>query len=443
MVKTIGHVHVILFLMWSATFYLHEKYIPDHVAKRCSFSHYHNQTLSDSTQPNSSVDTTPINVMLIADSQLIDNHTYPGRNGFLMKISQHTVDIYLKKNYKALVNQLNPDYIFFLGDYLDNGRSSTDEYFKDQYKRFNSIFHHKHYIKGKNIFTNVVGNHDIGVSDGVKVYSRTRFAETFGDPNSIVKINGVSIISLDTPSLLSKNETIRGSTQKFIDNLANSDDNDKRILLSHIPLYRDPLTQTCGPLRESSKFSLLKGYQYQLFVDYDTSQMILNTIKPELIFSGDDHDYCDIMHSSNNREITVKSISMAMGISHPGIQLLTFVRIDDFFSYNTKLCYLPTPYRNIMNYVMMAIFSGSVIIVCVLVKVGLKRYSPLPLHFNESGRDIDAFKDLNSSQISTIMKYWYTFNMYCEKYKSLDILKHFILLGFSILAIYGLFIMSI
>ena len=54
--------------------------------------------------------------------------------------------------------------------------------------------------------------------------------------------------------------------------------------------------------------------------------------KPFLTFchSGDDHDYCESNHSSvvhdeltPIREVTVKSLSMAMGIQKPGFQLLS------------------------------------------------------------------------------------------------------------------------
>ena len=42
--------------------------------------------------------------------------------------------------------------------------------------------------------------------------------------------------------------------------------------------------------------------------------------------SGDDHDYCEYTHTSHERrilEVTVKSLSIAMGIRQPGLQLLS------------------------------------------------------------------------------------------------------------------------
>lgn len=45
-----------------------------------------------------------------------------------------------------------------------------------------------------------------------------------------------------------------------------------------------------------------------------------------MIYSGDDHDYCEIEHNEFTgriREITVKSMSWAMGIRIPGVQLVS------------------------------------------------------------------------------------------------------------------------
>jgi hypothetical protein len=44
------------------------------------------------------------------------------------------------------------------------------------------------------------------------------------------------------------------------------------------------------------------------------------------VFSGDDHDYCEIVHTENKntaREITVKSMSWAMGVRKPGFLMLS------------------------------------------------------------------------------------------------------------------------
>ena len=111
-----------------------------------------------------------------------------------------------------------------------------------------------------------------------------------------------------------------------------------RVLLTHIPLYRDP-SLSCGPLRETAYFDVNGyGYQYKNSVEESLSNEILNKIQPDITFTGDDHDYCDIQHEGGYREITVKSMSMAMGKKYPAVQLLSFTNNQEF-QYETDICF--------------------------------------------------------------------------------------------------------
>ncbi|OXV06920.1 hypothetical protein Egran_05313 [Elaphomyces granulatus] len=112
------------------------------------------------------------------------------------------------------------------------------------------------------------------------------------------------------------------------------------ILLTHVPLYRKPATP-CGPLRERyppsstdplpeeddrNSIKIQGGYQYQNVLTPAISKELVSKIGPELIhvYSGDDHDYCEVTHheySSSPKEITVKSLSWAMGMRRPGFLL--------------------------------------------------------------------------------------------------------------------------
>jgi len=117
------------------------------------------------------------------------------------------------------------------------------------------------------------------------------------------------------------------------------------ILLTHVPLYRDPGTP-CGPLRERwppsdppkgqtapvipderNAIPVARGYQYQNVLSDSDSNRLVDTIGDVVsVFSGDDHDYCELVHppSKNNaREITVKSMSWAMGVRRPGFLMLS------------------------------------------------------------------------------------------------------------------------
>ena len=101
------------------------------------------------------------------------------------------------------------------------------------------------------------------------------------------------------------------------------------IVLSHVPLYRSG-DASCGPMRErGNAIPLAYGHQYQNALTPLISSDIVKHLVPEeiaMIYSGDDHDYCEIEHNEFTgriKEITVKSISWAMGVRKPGVQLVS------------------------------------------------------------------------------------------------------------------------
>ena len=70
--------------------------------------------------------------MFIADPQITDPHSYPGRPWPLSSLTVTLTDNYLRRGYKAMQKQLHPDSVFFLGDLFDGGREwSTREGFVD------------------------------------------------------------------------------------------------------------------------------------------------------------------------------------------------------------------------------------------------------------------------------------------------------------------------
>ncbi|CAG8730673.1 16311_t:CDS:1, partial [Acaulospora colombiana] len=130
------------------------------------------------------------------------------------------------------------------------------------------------------------------------------------------------------------------------------------LVFSHIPLAR-PDTASCGRLREGgttnppSKHSTPQiskgaGSGYQNLLGKDTSNWVLESLAPVKIFSADDHDYCEHVHSYNvhstfalsgeegkegkkgemvtlhkARETTIKGFSMNVKIRRPGFQLVS------------------------------------------------------------------------------------------------------------------------
>lgn len=171
------------------------------------------------------------------------------------------------------------------------------------------------------------------------------------------------------------------------------------ILLSHVPLYR-PKGTPCGPLREHwpptppkkgeaplemderNAISISGGYQYWNVLTEQISRDVAEKIGDiRYAFSGDDHDYCEVVHrdyasggGGGIREITVKSISWAMGIPHPGVVMISMWnpvdeqgnsrRIDsDEPTIQTHLCVLPGQLGIFINYAML--FGATIVVLIV------------------------------------------------------------------------------
>lgn len=301
----------------------------------------------------------PHRMALLADPQIMDAHSYPGRPQIVNFFTQRIVDNYHARNWKHMLYHLDPDSIFFLGDLFDGGRRWNDSDWMQEYDRFNKIFPKK---PNRLTVMSLPGNHDIGFGNTVNEDSLTRFKFYFGDPSSKWEVGNHTIVLLDTISLSdSQNENVSAVPREFLESIASTPKTHPRIMLSHVPLYRDSDVQTCGSKRESKKpFPLAAGEQYQTVIDKELSQEVLEKIQPSILFSGDDHDYCRINHSYSSgniaktaEEITVKSCAMNMGISRPAIQLLSLHNPDDTLSsdtYQTEICYMPDPYRSMQVY---------------------------------------------------------------------------------------------
>ncbi|KAH7908471.1 Metallo-dependent phosphatase-like protein [Hygrophoropsis aurantiaca] len=283
-------------------------------------------------------------ILVIADPQIIDHRSYPGRGRWLSALSQFMVDLNLRRNWHSTFHGLRPHAVVFLGDMMDGGRTAmvTSEY-EAYYARFRDIF--KMGNKAVPVYY-LPGNHDIGIGDSnsFSLEGGTRYSSHFGPRNYRISISNHTLMFIDAPALVEE-DVIRASRGYTYDNwpavpggpidflmkYASRNHSSPVILLSHIPMAR-PLDASCGPLRERGTIRQGFGFGYQNTLMDDATRYILGVTRPSLILSGDDHDYCEYVHdlpysrtqpAGQVREITVKSFSMAMGVRHPGFQLLS------------------------------------------------------------------------------------------------------------------------
>lgn len=365
----------------------------------------------------------PHHVAFIADPQLVDPHTYPGRPWPLSTLTVKYTDQYLRRSFSSMQRSLAPDSVFFLGDLFDGGRewaTATTSSQEQRYKRYKNSFWRKEYRRfvkifsdqwhegdsgsahprGRRMIASLPGNHDLGFGSGIQMPVRERFQTFFGKGNRVDVVGNHTFVSVDTVSLSAMdqpdpatgssgagsgdgkqpNQEIWQEPEEFLNNMklhkgkAEAEElrvlngqgegysfdhkavgalepsvNGKpqpedvgfpTVLLTHVPLYRQPATP-CGPYREhyppsssdgelehdeDNSIKISGGYQYQNVLTQAISNDLVSKVGPNLVhvYSGDDHDYCEILHrefSGSPREITVKSLSWAMGIRHPGFVL--------------------------------------------------------------------------------------------------------------------------
>lgn len=430
-------------------------------------------------------DANPHHLVLLADPQIIDPHSYPSRPWPLAALTVLITDNYLRRGYQSLQAGLRPDSVFFLGDLFDGGREWKtrqgnfvdpkwgrgrsgeekswvgtwhkwygEDFWLNEYIRFGDIFFNGFkeggetagaWQRGRKLVASLPGNHDLGFGAQVQVPVRDRFEAFFGDVNRVDVVGNHSIVSVDTVSLSADTseyinahdlrpiygpplqflEDVQGLKKKAMDEelsvwfgkdrglkhnhvVQEFDSADlgsfpkpktlmeeadlPTILLSHVPLYREPGTP-CGPNREHwpptkppagqaapvkpdhrNAISVAKGYQYQnVLSDVDSMNLIKKIGNVVHAFSGDDHDYCEVVHKADKgsvKEITVKSNNMAMGIPTPGFLMVSLWNpVDEAGrpiggaaaegkpTLQTHLCLLPNQIHTYMKYVSFIVVS--------------------------------------------------------------------------------------
>lgn len=329
-----------LVLAWCLIIYYQESYLFRSAIQNCNFDAW-----------TSSASPSDYKIALIGDPQLVDENTY-NRRGLALAATKFYTDLYMRRNFRLLHKYTPLNKTIFMGDLFDGGREWGNTVWLKEFERFQGVFPTS---LAQHVVTSLPGNHDIGISDGIKYEVYSRFKQIFGETSVLFDIGKWEIILLDTVSLSSPDARISGRAREFMDNLKATSGDKSRMLITHVPLYR-PGNAPCGPLRETnSSIKIQRGHQYQNVVDAVTSDQIWDKVKPSVIFAGDDHDYCDYRHDNGVHEINVKSFSWAMGIHRPGYQLVSFSGTR----YETKLCLLPGQLPLFLRYAILLLMTFS------------------------------------------------------------------------------------
>ncbi|KAI8086710.1 Metallo-dependent phosphatase-like protein [Halteromyces radiatus] len=351
--------------------------------------------------PSTSLDSNaPERVLLIADPQVTDAYSYD-RQGVLLWLTEFYSDLYMQRSYQHVTRQRQPDKIVILGDLMDGGREWDDQGFKTQLGRFYKIFNQQ----TKTLYMS--GNHDIGIRDGIQPHIYERFQQEFGPSSSIHSLAyNHTLVIIDTVTLTNTQPSIRQDALAILDQIAHTNKIGQRVLMTHVPLYR-PEQTSCGPLRVQSRPFIYQGYghQYQNLMEHDISQAILEQVQPELVFSGDDHDFCKVTHKYKKDDLlaleyTVPTFSMSQGVRQPGYMLLQATEQ----SLVPQLCWLPDQLGIFIMYGFLAgvtmILSFISHIYSLIVKRRMKR---MKKNDEEQVLDVDSTMTTTSLLYGTVL----------------------------------------
>ncbi|TFK94574.1 Metallo-dependent phosphatase [Polyporus arcularius HHB13444] len=350
----------------------------------------------------------PTHVLVVADPQIPDTHSYPDRPPWLQRLSQFIIDLNIRKSWRAALRR-HPHAVIFLGDMMDNGRyAMSDGEYEAYFRRFKDIFAAD---KDTPVYY-LPGNHDIGLgtSSSPKYqfsdHAVDRYTSHFGALNQRISLANHTVWLIDAPGLVDEDreravagmsyaqwaEARPDRTIAFVQSLAQNPEgatgNTRPIMFTHVPLSR-PEGASCGPLRERGTLRQGRGLGYQNLLSPQASQFLLQTIRPAIVFSGDDHDYCEYVHTvpaSNTKrpsppasvpEVTVKSFSMAMGVRRPGYQLLSLIpphTAYDGQSLAHRPCLLPDQLHIYLSvYIPLFVLSLIVLLTSNVRRVVLRR----------------------------------------------------------------------
>ncbi|XP_052176868.1 uncharacterized protein C630.12 [Diospyros lotus] len=354
----------VLCLVWAATLLYGEMFafwVPSFWS--CSWPHLRHRSSSPSSSRMSGQEypSDYVKVAVLTDPQVMDRtslHLAP--KSLALEIVQFYTDLFMRRATLASVLPLQPDVILFLGDYFDGGPILTDEEWQESWNRFKHMFNLNMIGSSSTRVYYLPGNHDIGYAavcfhmpEVVK-----RYEKEFGPRNYQFRVGKVDFIAVDAQTLDGSSQgNLTTATWDFVKNVSRDVNSTPRVLLTHIPLYR-PDGSSCGPYRSSPIINQRvvhsdrnQEIQYQNYITEQSSNLLLDMVKPVLVLSGHDHDQCTVTHMSKNgkvREHTVGTISWQQGNLHPSFMLLSASNLvvhnlsSSDEAVKTHLCFLPS-----------------------------------------------------------------------------------------------------
>ncbi|KAF9132895.1 hypothetical protein BGW39_011081 [Mortierella sp. 14UC] len=238
----------------------------------------------------------------------------------------------------------SPTHVSILGD-LFSSQWIDDTEFEVRVARYRSIFPDPSIAtatatatssgteRSGPVMINVTGNHDIGYGNDISQYRIERWEQVFGRSNFISSMDiptahvagnnendtesrstqgssagsrKLHLVVLNTMLLdgPSSDENLRGQTWEFLQeasSLKEFNPQDKIVLLTHIPFHKEQGICIDPPdIRVHSDNTIIE----QTMLTPNTTQWILNNLRPDFVLNGHDHYGCDVTHILAHNQVT-------------------------------------------------------------------------------------------------------------------------------------------
>ncbi len=320
-----------------------------------------------------------LKVMFLSDTHLLGSRT----GHWFDKLRR---EWQMRRAFQTARTLFRPELVVFLGDLFDEGKWCGPEEFSRYVARFEELF-----VVGPETEVRVVaGNHDEGFHYAVSPYLHSRFERAFGAPSvDLFSSKGVTFVTVNSMAMegdkcflcqdgrrklrevSARLECLRksegGDCEIDYDFRGGDDDEDegqgagdggrgfaeRPILLQHYPLFRTSDAECLGeeddyaPMEErAAKFR--PGWEC---VSKESTEVLLETLRPRAVLSGHTHHGCRVFHESvQTPEWSVSSFSWR-NRNNPTFLLAT-ATMNDFA---VSKCFLPHESTVINLYWLMAI----------------------------------------------------------------------------------------
>ncbi|XP_058451487.1 uncharacterized protein LOC131430483 [Malaya genurostris] len=303
-----------------------------------------------------------LRMLLVGDPQILgksfDTNFYAG-------MANYDSDRYLAWYYEKAIEHVRPDVICFLGDLMDEGTTTNEEYFKEYYERFGVIF--PTHPNAKTIY--VPGDNDIGGEAGeeVKPSIVRRFRQYFSEKPAWIINENVTIYNINriTHEMLMDDPRLTNDIQPDVS------DQYIRIFLSHMPFLSVPGSFTYDAIGRLKPNVIFSGHLHSSrYVRIHRKHLRSATYMP---LSGDKKTAYKV-HSFNLRyhqdtqellEIVIPTSSYRMGVPDIGYG---FAVIDGTTLLYTVL-WTTNRFHQLISYVIVISVPLLFVSLAVLVKI--------------------------------------------------------------------------